>query len=228
MDINIKINKPKKVGYSANVTDVCIVLDRSGSMLPMTDETILSFNQFIEDQKKQPGETFVTLATFSDSYTLIHDRLPINKVPVLTREGYTASGWTALYDAMGKTIENLKGKLTKKAKVMFVVITDGKENVSRNFTNYSIKSLVEKQTKSGWEIIYIGSDPMTIQEAADIGVPLRNIAKYKEGSGGLRSVMTGVTYSLNDIRVGTYGVCGASCSVQDNIDAAYDNEKDNA
>jgi len=147
------------------LTEIVFILDESGSMSPVKDDTIGGFNQFVEDQKKLPGFADFTLVKFSDYYKVINEGADIVNIPDLDRNSYTPSFSTALLDAVGKTIELVKKRLekvtegNKPAKVLFAILTDGEENASREYTTSKIQDLVkEARDKDGWEFLFLGAD----------------------------------------------------------------------
>ena len=132
------------------------LLDKSGSMEMRLDDAIGGFNAFVREQISLGGD--LSLYTFSDMCTCEYKDVPIDKVPSLTRENYFPGGSTALFDSMGKILKEPKHAGT------FVVLTDGIENASREYTKAHVKDLIEN---SQLDVIYIGSD---IEQANDIGV----------------------------------------------------------
>jgi len=157
---HIKIKNMKK-----DLTEIAIILDESGSMSSCKSDMIGGFNEFIETQKKVKGDINVTFVKFSDYYKMINDATPINHVAKLTNENYTPSNSTALLDAVGKTINSIGDRLSKTneserpEKVMIVIMTDGEENSSKEFTSKMITDMVTHQReKYKWEFIFIGAD----------------------------------------------------------------------
>ena len=147
-----------KVLNSIKPCKVLIVLDRSGSMISIAQETINGYNRFIEEQKKIPGECKVTLVQFDDVIETVYDDIDINNIPALTNETFIPRGWTALYDAIGKSIRNLETKVTNQ-KVIVAVITDGEENASKEFrTADQVKALTTTMENRGWNITFIAAN----------------------------------------------------------------------
>ena len=134
-----------------NIVDVVFILDRSGSMGGLESDTIGGFNSMLEKQRKIEGKAFITTVLFDDQYELLHDRVNIAKVNNITDKEYFVRGNTALLDAIGKTIAKEKaiqdtlGKNEKADKVLFVIITDGLENASREYNSSTVKKLIETQ-----------------------------------------------------------------------------------
>lgn len=160
-----------------NLTEIVAVLDRSGSMMRYIDDNIGGFNQLIEEQKVQDGDANITLTIFDDSYDMIHAGVNINDVPVLTKETYFARGFTALHDAVCFTIDSVGQRLAsipeedRPEKVIFVIMTDGCENVSVKFNGQDVKSRIEKQTKDyNWEFSFVGANQDAITTAQGMGI----------------------------------------------------------
>lgn len=159
--------------------DVVFLLDRSGSMSGSESDTIGGYNSFLEKQRKNKYKTYITTILFDDRYEVLHDRVDAKDVKDITSDDYYVRGCTALYDAIGKTINNIE----KKAKnVIFVITTDGLENASREYTKDKVKKLIEKH--DNWEFMYIGADIDSYAGGASIGIRKENIANYKKDKKG--------------------------------------------
>lgn len=139
------------------------LLDKSGSMESVLDDTIGGFNSFVRDQRPLGGT--LSLYTFSTTCTCEYRDVPIEDVPFLTRETYVPGGNTALYDSMGMILKDYAGK-----EGSFVILTDGQENSSRKFTKNHIKDLIEV---SKLDVMYVGVD---LDSATDMGI--RNTVSY--------------------------------------------------
>ena len=175
-----------------NLTELVFILDRSGSMCGLEEDTIGGFNGMIKKQKKCEGDANVTAVLFDDEYSMVYDHEPINNVPELTEKEYFARGTTALYDAVGKTISHVKNyqkNLTdgeKAEKVIFVIITDGFENASEEYNQAKIKKMIEKRKeKSGWEFLFLGANMDAAEEAGKIGIQADRAATYENTEDGL-------------------------------------------
>jgi hypothetical protein len=148
-----------------NLTHIAIILDESRSMSTCKNDTIGGFNEFLNTQKKIKGEANVTLVKFSDYYKVINDGVEINSVAILNESNYTPSNNTALLDAVGKTINHIGDRLAsmkeknKPEKVIMVIITDGEENSSREFSKTKVAEMIKHQReKYSWEFLFIGAD----------------------------------------------------------------------
>ena len=168
-----------------NLTELVFILDRSGSMAGLEDDTVGGFNAMIEKQKREPGEAYVSTVLFDNERDVIHDRVDIQKIQPMTRKEYYVRGCTALLDAVGKAIHHI-GNVHKYAreedrpeKTLFVITTDGMENASREYSYNRLKKLIERQKeKYGWEFIFLGANIDAAREAARFGISEDHAANY--------------------------------------------------
>ncbi len=187
-------------------TDITVVLDRSGSMSATRFDAEGGFNTFVTEQAKLAGKCALSLYQFDDHYNIVYEGKLIKEVPKLE---LVPRGMTALLDAFGKTIVKTGERLSalpeheRPAKVIFMVITDGCENASREYTQEKIKELVEHQrNKYNWQFVFIGADLNTFAEAHDLGILVHNTTQYQNNSVGVASMYAGVTRSTNNYRTG--------------------------
>jgi len=143
------------------MTLINIILDRSGSMSFIAQETIGMFNRFLKEQQELPGYAELSLVQFDDLYETNYICKPIKKCPNLEyNKTYMPRGMTALYDAIGKTINSVGQSLSKKdeeerpERVLFAIITDGIENASKEFTVNTIKEMITHQKENTVGILY--------------------------------------------------------------------------
>ena len=160
--------------------DVVFILDKSGSMSGSEENTISSFNEYLEKEKRNKFKTTITTVLFSDDYKYLHNGIDVRKVKPITNKDYYVGGCTALYDALGNTIQSIDKKDTDK--VLFIIITDGYENASKEYNNSNIRNLIKKH--KDWEFIYIGADIDSYTAGSNIGIKRENIANYKKDSKG--------------------------------------------
>lgn len=134
-----------------DLTEIVFILDRSGSMTGLEKETISGYNGFLEKQKKLEKEAVVTTVLFDDKYEVIHNRVNIKNINLLTEKEYYTRGSTALLDAIGKTIKTIYSNHlsilyeNRPGQVIFVIITDGYENASREFTYPQIRHMINER-----------------------------------------------------------------------------------
>lgn len=161
----------------SNTIEVVFILDRSGSMARQESDVIGGFNAMIEKQREKGYPALVTTVLFNNRIHSLHDRIPLEKVPPMTCADYCVGGSTALLDAMGETIRHIQNihkyaRLEDRpAKVLFVIMTDGLENASRQFNNGQIKRMVKEQEEdAGWEFLFVGADIDAFTAADDVGI----------------------------------------------------------
>ena len=190
-----------------NFTAINVILDKSGSMSHLTSDTIGNFNKFLADQKAEPGEAIFTLATFSDRTSIVHNAIKLSDVPELNKHTYAPSGGTALLDAMGTTMTKVGCILSsmkeedRPSKVIFLIITDGEENVSKEFTKSQIKDMVTHQSdKYSWEFVFMGANIDAISAGSSLGVSLSNSLNYSASSVGTEDLYKSVSDNLKSYR----------------------------
>ena len=167
------------------MTELVFILDRSGSMSGLERDTIGGFNSMIEKQKKEAGEAVVSTVLFDNESVVIHDRLPLSKVPHMTEEEYFTRGCTALLDALGGAIHHI-GNVHKYArkedvpeKTMFIITTDGYENASKRYDYDKIRRMIERQKeKYGWEFLFLGANIDAAAEAKRFGISADRAVDY--------------------------------------------------
>lgn len=171
--------------------DLVLVLDKSGSMSGLEDDTIGGFNSMLEKQRQLDVATDVTTVLFSDQYKVVHERESIKNIEPMTAKDYTPGGMTALLDAVGRTIGKVQdySKIdAKDNKVIFVIITDGKENYSKEYKKAQVKKLIEKkQENSEWEFVFLGANIDAATEAGSLGIVRDHAVKYRNTPSGVRA-----------------------------------------
>ena len=190
-----------------NLTELVFILDRSGSMAGLEADTIGGFNAMIEKQRKEPGEAVISTVLFDNETEVIHDRIPLDRVPRLTEKEYYVRGCTALLDAVGGAIHHI-GNVHKYAreedrpeKTLFVITTDGMENASRRYTYDKVKSMIERQReKYGWEFLFLGANIDAAREAARFGIRADCAADYHADSIGTEAVYESVCEAVCQVR----------------------------
>ena len=176
-----------------NITELVFILDRSGSMSGLEDDTIGGFNSMIEKQKKQVGDCYVSTVLFDDESEVLHDRVKLADISKMTDNDYTVRGCTALIDAIGGAIHHI-GNIHKYARpedgpehTMFIITTDGQENASHRYTSEQVKKMIEhRREKYGWEFLFIGANIDAVETAARYGIDKERAVNYNADSEGTR------------------------------------------
>lgn len=186
--------------------DIVCIVDRSGSMEAICEDAIGGFNRFLREQKEQPGEARLTLALFSEGYELRYNAAPIADVAELTKYTYRPGGSTALLDAIGRTVTEararIKGGWGRPDKVVCLIVTDGHENASQEWTNQRIRALTkEAEAEHGWEFVYIGANQDAFSVATSLGIGRQNTATAASGAAGMRAAFV----SASTYTTGTRG-----------------------
>ena len=168
-------------------TEIVFILDESGSMWHLKKSTISSFNEMLESQKNLDTKfpAYLTTVVFSDNMKKICDHKEIHEVENMTSENYNPNGCTALMDTLGKTINEMSEINKDNDKnVIFIIITDGYENASREFKREDIKKMIEAKREMGWNFIFFGANIDSNKEAGSLGIDKKytsNFAATKEG-----------------------------------------------
>ena len=173
-----------------NVTELVFILDRSGSMAELEKDTIGGFNAMIEKQKQNDTPCYVSTILFNGVSYVLHDRVRLNDVGMISEREYAVGGGTALLDAIGGAIHHI-GTLHKylgedaPAHTMFIITTDGQENASHRYDCYRVKEMIERQKKRfGWEFIFLGANIDAVETAARYGIGADRAANYHcDGAG---------------------------------------------
>jgi uncharacterized protein YegL len=166
----------------SDLTDITLVVDRSGSMAACQAEAEGGINAFIAEQQKQPGEALFTLVQFDTSYEFLHRGTPISNVTHYTLE---PRGMTALLDAVGRAVNETGQRLDKTPEadrpgcVVFVIVTDGHENSSHEFSCTKVREMIEHQRQRyNWKFTFLGADASAFDDAAQIGILTAQVAQY--------------------------------------------------
>ena len=177
-------------------------------MTGLESDTIGGFNSMIERQKKQDGECYVSTVLFDSESKVLHDRVKLSTVPLMTDNDYVVGGCTALVDAIGGAIQHIKNihKYAREEDVpehtMFVITTDGLENASHTYTSNQVKKMIEHQKeKYGWEFLFIGANIDAVETAERYGISKDRAVNYnadKQGTQVLYETVSDAVYSIRD------------------------------
>jgi hypothetical protein len=192
-------------------THIAVILDRTGSMETIRDDTIGGFNAFLNAQKGAPGLASLNLVQFDsqDPYEIVYHFKPLAEVPELTRETFVPRANTPLLDAIGRGINDLEKSLADKteaerpSRVVMVLITDGQENASREFRKDQIEKMIkEKQEKAAWQFVFLSADLDAIGDALASGVRAASTLAHDKDSHGVGAAWASLSRSVADYRSG--------------------------
>lgn len=186
-----------------NKTLIAVILDRSGSMGSIRSDVEGGFNEFIKTQADVPGECSVSLYRFDTEYESVYKDVPVKDVQPLV---LIPRGSTALLDAIGTTINSVGATLSdtpeeqRPGKVMVVIITDGKENASREFSRADVFDKITHQTeKYNWQFTFLGANQDSIAEASSIGIHTNSVT-FSASSVGTKALFRSVSQAAANYR----------------------------
>jgi hypothetical protein len=200
-----------------------IILDASGSMESIYNQALTGANETIQTirigQKDHPElQQYLTFASFNSGKDYLKVRYsvtPIDEVKEITKEDYVACGCTALYDAMGEMISELKRKITEEDRILVTVITDGYENSSTHWSGPQVKSLVEELRHEGWTFTYIGANQDVEAVAGSMGI--RNTLAFEETEDGAKEMFEIEVNARKRFmdKVSRFKLMGCNCLVEE-------------
>ena len=195
------------------LTDITLVVDRSGSMDSIQSDAEGGINSFIKEQASLEGDALLTLIQFDTEYEFIHRGEPINSIP---QYSLVPRGMTALLDAVGRGINETGDRLAKMKEedrpglVVFVVMTDGLENSSKEFTKEQVRKLIEhQQSKYNWQFIFLGADQDAFSEAEAMGIQISGAAHFAKAK-------VAATYKATSQNVGRMRQQAQQCEIIEN------------
>ena len=189
------------------ITELVFILDRSGSMASLVEDTVGGFNAMIKKQKKLDGKCFVSTVLFDNESSVLHDRVPLEEVKPMTEDDYTVGGCTALIDAIGGAVKHI-ANIHKYARpedvpehTLFVITTDGLENASHRYSSREVKGMIEhEKEKYGWEFIFAGANIDAVETAGKIGINARRSVNYVHDGAGSKNLFACVSEAVCSIR----------------------------
>lgn len=189
-----------------NLVEAVLIVDRSGSMGTIAKQTIMGINEFIQEQKKSDKNVKITVALFDNEYLLPVDGVLAENVQGFTNETYVPRGMTALYDAIGRTIDNVGNRLAntpeneRPSKVLIAIFTDGYENASTDYSSDLVKERIEHQTnKYGWDFVFIGANQDAILTAGGLGIGTGSALTYAANDVGVYNTMRSFAAYTNNL-----------------------------
>jgi hypothetical protein len=192
---NVKI---KEESNKAKETEIVVVLDRSGSMDTIAQSTVDGFNTFLREQQNAEGDAYITLVQFDDRYEMDYKSIPVAEAkPLINGETFSPRGLTALFDAIGKTINELETNMD----VVFVIITDGRENASKEYKKDAVMKMIEDLEKNeGWYFLFLGANQDAIKAGGDIGIGMNKSFTYSADSKGTENAFASFSNNISNYR----------------------------
>lgn len=216
--------KAKKHSTKDFFTKIVVILDKSGSMWNAASDTIGGFNKFLSDQKKVKGKANLTLVQFDTTYNFVHKGVDIQDVPELNKDTYQTGGMTALLDAVGRAIIETEREIEvadqKPDQVLFMIVTDGEENSSKEIKRDQLFKMVQdKQKKDDWSFVFVGADINSYDEGGQMGFYASTTSNYDKGN-------TAKLYNMMSDKVAMYRSTGKVDSLEFTDDERKDLEGD--
>ncbi|MEE0955533.1 MAG: vWA domain-containing protein [Eubacterium sp.] len=205
------------------LTELVFIIDRSGSMAGLEEDTIGGFNSLLKRQGEEKGDAYVSVVLFDDETEVLYDRVDIRKIEPMNGRQYYVRGCTALLDALGAAIHHI-GSVHKYArkedvpeKTLFIITTDGQENASREYSYEKVRKMVERQQeKYGWEFLFLGANMDAIRTASRFGIRSSRAVNYESDSEGTR---------LNYEVMSKVVSCARIAETAAEMNAAFDSEE---
>lgn len=188
------------------LTVLGFVMDRSGSMAVIRDDAIGGFNTFLKDQQREPNNTRMTLVLFDHEYEIRNDWTALTEVAFLDERTYVPRGNTALLDAIGRAISAIDAKTASLApdsyQVVMVILTDGQENASSEFSYKAVAELIDRKQKGGWQFNFLGANQDVIKQAVALRIDPAGTQNFGGSGSGLRDSLSMTSESISRIRRG--------------------------
>ena len=190
-----------------DLTEIVFILDRSGSMAGFEEDTIGGFNAAMAEQREKEGKVLVSTLLFDDETWVLHDRLALEKIPVMTKKDYRVRGCTALLDAIGGAIHHI-GNVHKYARpedvpgrTLFLITTDGQENASHHYDSDTVKKMIERQReKYGWEFIFLAANIDAVETARSMGIREDRAYSYEQNPTEVRANYERMCKAITSVR----------------------------
>jgi len=185
--------------------NIVFVLDMTGSMEEVKQQAISGYNEYVTTMQKSEPKASMALTTFNSAEIKVYPAAPVGKAMLLNDSNYRPNSNTPLYDAIGKTLAETEQRVAPGDKVAFVILTDGLENASKEYTKAGIFAKLKEKEAAGWGIVYLGANQDAYQAAMGLGIDQTNVAAYAAGQ-TKRAIGRGAgTASLNYFRTGQTG-----------------------
>lgn len=189
-----------------NLSEIIVILDRSGSMGTIKKATIDGYNRFLAEQKALDGKALLTLVQFDHDYEVVFSAIDLQEISPLTAATYKPRGTTALLDAIGKTIEDTRDRLVAKSEgavpqLIFLIITDGEENSSRDYSLKQIYDLIRRGEEIyKWQFVFLGANQDAIKTGQSLGVLESKSMTFKSDARGAMNMFEDLSKNIAEVR----------------------------
>ncbi len=180
-----------------NLSEIICIIDRSGSMEAIRSDAIGGFNSFISEQKKEEGQANVTLVLFDDHYDVVAAAIPIEQVVPLNDSTFVPRGSTALFDAIGKTLDQVGARLAstpeseRPGAVIVAILTDGQENSSRAYSREKISSMIKQQREVySWQFVFLAANQDAVASAQSISIDAADAVAFAASAVGTQQAFS--------------------------------------
>lgn len=183
-------------------THIIAILDRSGSMQSVATDAIGGYNKFLEDQRKGKDKATISGYLFDDKFETLYNGevLDIKNVPDLTDKEFIPRNSTALLDAIGKAVVAYKATGNKADKVLVIIVTDGEENASREFSRKDIADLIASHKKLGWQFLFLCSTEDALTTSQSLNISANNTFQFANTSLGHQELSTKISFASSNYR----------------------------
>lgn len=202
------------------LNEIALIIDRSGSMYSFKNEAIEGINSFLKDQN-DGSETKITIVLFNSHYEVKCNNIDIQLVSLFDKNSYQPSGMTALLDAIGRTIFDIENRLAitdekqKPEKVIIGILTDGLENVSRQYSLKKINRMINKHKEGGWEFIFLASNQDAIKEGMKLGINQKDSVNFDYSTRGFQTAYKAMSTMTTSYKA---GICFDNSDEEDEED----------
>jgi uncharacterized protein YegL len=197
-------------------TLVSFILDKSGSMGAVRESTISGFNEYLKTLKNKKVQMSFSLTLFDTAVEKLYVNVPLKKIEELNEKTYTPDGMTALYDAVCQTIVEIEKTITKDQKSLVVIMTDGEENASQEYTQKELKKKIEELTKTKlWSFVFLGANQDAWASAQKFGISKMNAAAFNSTDAGITATFSGLSANTEAFAVSAKNVTSAFFSIKD-------------
>lgn len=207
-----------------NLTEIVFILDRSGSMAGLEDDTIGGFNAMLEKQRSESGEAILSAVLFDHESEVVYDRVDLRKIEPMTDRQYYVRGSTALLDAIGGAVRHIANvhkyarEEDRPGRTVFIVTTDGMENSSREYSCAQVRRMVKReQEENGWEFLFLGANMDAISAADSFGIRADRAVRFACDGAGTSLNYEVVSKTVSKLRRGK----GIDAKWSEEIEADY-------